>query len=332
MRITRSVILGLLFSAAAFSAQDKDSGSGCGEALLWPGSRLRVVRDSENLATSRLVDAYLRYAAFAQSAGGLPSYLELKIFAYVLDALSPGEQSRLAVMLEYCLSRVNKDLAKAGDAEILQKLVGLDAQVRALKKDHKKAVSLAIENHDNRGQKYADHPYSFHLRNARAVLKRFGLGPRTSLLGLRLGTVTWLHDIIEDTPVTVEMLEALLGRETALDVVALTNEPKQEGLSKHDRKRITFERIGERRHSRIVKLADRITNVEESLRNSVFGRTTKIDKYRAEWPLFKQYLYRDHEAPEVLAMQEHLERLLTDSDYARAQIFAGTVRRPLKLR
>lgn len=289
-----------------------------GSSGLWYGSRaVEGARAALAGVSQRLIQSHFQFAVRAGGAGNLPSYLSPQMLIYIINDFNLEEQIRLATVLDFSRlhleESVERVLVAAGDPSILAKAAALDSDVKKAQVSHKASVALALEYHDKAGKKYGNHPYSTHLRNVRAVLKRFGFGPKNSLLGLKLGTVAWLHDILEDTPVTKEMIQEIADEDTADIVSNLTNEPDMADVSAEDRKRITFERVARRPESRIVKLADRISNIEESLTNQMLGQTTKIEKYYREWPAFKKYIYRPGEAEK---MWEHLERLLTDESYA----------------
>ncbi len=50
----------------------------------------------------------------------------------------------------------------------------------------------------HRNQKYGNEPYTKHLEDVIAVLKRFGIKSSCVLVE------AWLHDAVEDTPLTIE--------------------------------------------------------------------------------------------------------------------------------
>lgn len=170
---------------------------------------------------------------------------------------------------------------------------------------HKVAVSLSSYYHRN--QFYGDHPYSYHIKKVRSVMKRFGFGPKDTERGLRLGTAIWLHDIVEDTAFNIDQIRFIFGNEIADIVWAVTNIPKSMGLSKQDRKIHTFQKIALNPEAILVKLFDRIANVEESIFNRKNGNVDKLDKYIEEWPLFEKYLRKPGEAD---ALWLHLESLM----------------------
>jgi len=140
-----------------------------------------------------------------------------------------------------------------------------------------KAKEFAIAQHG--AQTYGEHPYSYHLAQVSQVLAEFGYAGDEAI-----AAAGWLHDILEDTATTYEMLVSEFGKETADIVWAVTSEP---GQSRVDRFRKTAPKIQSNKKALAVKLADRIANTEASLQSN-----PKLYKmYVKEFALFKELLY-----------------------------------------
>ena len=155
-----------------------------------------------------------------------------------------------------------------------------------------KAKELAIAQHGT--QKYGKHPYSYHLAQVSQVLAEFGYAGDEAI-----AAAGWLHDTLEDTPTTYEMLVSEFGKETADIVWAVTSEP---GGNRADRFHKTAPKIQFNQKALIVKLADRIANTEASLQSN-----PKLYKmYLKEFPLFKQLLYNQQDV-ELMPMWNRLE-------------------------
>ncbi|MCU1645424.1 MAG: hypothetical protein JWN03_5699 [Nocardia sp.] len=103
-------------------------------------------------------------------------------------------------------------------------------------------------------QKYGVQPYSSHLAAVRAVLDDFGYGGD-------LGVAAWLHDVLEDTHVTREELESTFGLAVTELVWAVTGT----GSSRMDRNEDMYRKVVRYPLAVILKLADRIANVEASV-------------------------------------------------------------------
>lgn len=162
-----------------------------------------------------------------------------------------------------------------------------------------RARALAVRAHD--GQRYAGEPYESHLDQVAAVLERY-LAPSHPWLPL-LTVAAYLHDIVEDTAVSLEEVEASFGGEVARVVGAVTDSP---GENRKERKARTYPRIRAAGEDAILlKLADRIANVEAS----TAGDPDKLAMYRKEWWGFYGALYDPVDGPHR-PMWDHLERLL----------------------
>lgn len=154
------------------------------------------------------------------------------------------------------------------------------------------AKEFAIAKHGT--QKYGEHPYSYHLAQVSQVLSEFGYADDGSIMA-----AGWLHDVLEDTPTTYDMLVSEFGKETADIVWAVTSEP---GGNRADRFRKTALKIQSNKKALIVKLADKIANTEASLQSN-----PKLYKmYVKEFALFKELLYNPQDA-ELTPLWNRLE-------------------------
>jgi len=154
------------------------------------------------------------------------------------------------------------------------------------------AKEFAIAQHG--AQKYGDRPYSYHLAQVSQVLAEFGYAGDEAI-----AAAGWLHDTLEDTPTTYEMLVSEFGKETADIVWAVTNEP---GGNRVDRFGKTALKIQSNKKALIVKLADRIANTEASLQSN-----SKLYKmYVKEFALFKELLYNPQDV-ELMPLWNRLE-------------------------
>ncbi len=154
-----------------------------------------------------------------------------------------------------------------------------------------KAREFAIKAHGD--QKYGGLPYVTHLADVVAVCIRFGIGGD-------IRTAAWLHDLLEDTGTTLTDLYVHgFSAATCNLVVAVTNEP---GKNRRERHLKTYPKI--RKYGKdavILKLADRIANMEFSLKNGAMA-----GMYRKEFPEFYDALYRPNECD---VMWEHLKSI-----------------------
>jgi len=154
------------------------------------------------------------------------------------------------------------------------------------------ARSYAIYVHGN--QLYGGLPYSTHLDAVVAVLKEFGNFDQ------HLIDAAYLHDVLEDTHITKETLDATFAQETVLLVSLVTDQP---GKNREERHKATYPGIALHPKAVTLKLADRIANMRDALAN---GKGALMTMYRKEYPQFKFMLMGEHHG----AMWAELDRLL----------------------
>ena len=83
-------------------------------------------------------------------------------------------------------------------------------------------------------------------------------------------TAAVLHDVVEDTPVTLAEIEAEFGAQIATYVSALTDTPEMEAMPSAQRKALQAEKIAHApKAAKLVKLADQTNNVHDLC--GVFG-------------------------------------------------------------
>lgn len=137
--------------------------------------------------------------------------------------------------------------------------------------DPRKAKDFAVIAHGN--QVYNDEmPYIRHLEMVVEVLRRFGVD------WAEMECAAWLHDVIEDTPRSYKDIQSRFGTQVAELVYAVTSEL---GRDRKERNAKTYPKIAALPLARLLKLADRIANVEYGLANG--GKT---DMYRDEFEGF----------------------------------------------
>ena len=167
------------------------------------------------------------------------------------------------------------------------------------------ATHYAIKQHGN--QKYGRKPYHVHLFDVVSVLRRFY---DWSELPQPMVDAAWMHDVIEDTDKTYEEISFLFGAKTADLVFAVTNES---GDNRKERHKKTYIKIRETDQAIILKLADRIANIEQSISFNRVGRRPHnlFFMYLKEWDDF-QFELRGRCSGESLiatAMWNHLDML-----------------------
>lgn len=150
-------------------------------------------------------------------------------------------------------------------------------------------------------QKYGAADYVSHLDHAVDVLRRFGYDDEKDET---IFTATFLHDTIEDTGLTFHDIASKFGGEVAFLVDAVTDQPGETRREKHA---ATYPRIRAAGAPGLaVKLADRIANVETSVRGP---NEKKLAMYKKEYREFRTALKYPGAGP-VARMWEHLDGLL----------------------
>ena len=105
----------------------------------------------------------------------------------------------------------------------------------------------------------------------------------------------WLHDVVEDTPVTLEEIDELFGETVATLVHGMTNDARREGETRGERKLRDRARLEEApKKVKIIKMLDRLDNIRDCGRL----RPNFIRKYCRESRLLGEVLA---DADETLA-------------------------------
>lgn len=141
-------------------------------------------------------------------------------------------------------------------------------------------------------QRYGDKPYTVHLAAVRDVLREAGFDDEHPL-----ALAAWLHDTIEDTDATREELTDRFGARVADLVWAVTGI----GKNRKERNENAYAKIRAYPEAAILKLADRIANVEASAH-----APDKLAMYRKEWPAFRDAL----QGYGIPALWERLQKAL----------------------
>lgn len=156
------------------------------------------------------------------------------------------------------------------------------------------ARAYAVEAHGP--QTYGDEPYAVHLDAVAAIAAPFGEVAEA---------VAYLHDVVEDTPVTLDAVRERFGAFVAECVSLLTDAP---GATRKERKKITYERLAEvsgpAELALVVKVADRLANVTAC---QLVEKRSLLGMYRGEQPSFRAAAYRAGLCDELW---ERLESLL----------------------
>lgn len=141
-----------------------------------------------------------------------------------------------------------------------------------------KAKAFAMEAHKD--QKYGKLPYHFHLR---AVMTAMPMHSSQEALA-----AAWLHDVVEDTEVTLHDIRENFGGKVARLVDAVTDGP---GHNRAKRKWGMYKKlVVAPAEARAIKLADRFANMCASIENPKKGAM-----YVEEFPDFMKKVATDPE-------------------------------------
>lgn len=159
----------------------------------------------------------------------------------------------------------------------------------------KEAAYLAISLHGM--QNYDGYPYYYHLEQVVSVLDEFGFTEdKYKIAG-------YLHDVMEDTAISYNDIKKQFGQEIAEIVYCVTDEL---GRNRKERKEKTYPKIASNTDAVIVKLADRIAN----MRNSINKNHSMKDAYKKEYEDFRLALYDDNVEWTVKQMWHELDYLM----------------------
>ena len=120
------------------------------------------------------------------------------------------------------------------------------------------AETFAVAAHGD--QLYGGEPYRVHLAAVVRVLHDFGYVGAYEAAG-------WLHDVVEDTGVDLATIVARFGPDVAGMVDAVTGI----GVTRAERNARIYAGIAREPQAAVVKLADRIANVEAASAGSEHG-------------------------------------------------------------
>lgn len=186
-----------------------------------------------------------------------------------------------------------------------------------------RARKFAGDAHRNVGQlrKYTGQPYEEHLRLVAEMVGAVADDAETI-------AAAWLHDVVEDTPTTIEDIERAFGPDVRELVDALTDVSRPHDGNRAARKALDRKHLaGAPPRAQTVKLADLIDNCQDICRhNAKFGRV-----YLVEMAALLEVLTAGDESLRRKAKQTHdtwSARLAGTSSPPPAEPFAAAARSP----
>jgi (p)ppGpp synthase/HD superfamily hydrolase len=156
-----------------------------------------------------------------------------------------------------------------------------------------RARRFAINHHRAIGQMYGDKPYEAHLDHVAMTTSKLALGALADrYITQEEYTLAiagaWVHDLIEDCRVTYNDVAKELGEEVAeLSYVLATPKGRNRAERHCD---AYYEEIAQSRLATLIKLADRISNVEASVYNTTAKSGSMLERYRTEQAHFAKLL------------------------------------------
>jgi (p)ppGpp synthase/HD superfamily hydrolase len=133
----------------------------------------------------------------------------------------------------------------------------------------------------HRNQKYGEKPYIYHLLQ----VYKIALKEKASETVLK---ACLLHDIVEDTKISVQFLSDSVGKEVVDIVLSVTNEP---GKNRKEKAIVTLQKTALNRDGVFVKLCDRLANGQHS---KIYNNSLWM-MYKKEYNFFKSMLYKEKE-------------------------------------
>lgn len=180
-----------------------------------------------------------------------------------------------------------------------------------------KARQYAFEKHNkpSESQRYGNAPYSKHLEDVRAVADRHQAYLKEDEIE-DVYCAIYLHDTVEDTETTPNLLKKLFNDRIAGIVLAVSNErgwDKKEILFK------TLPKIWQNRLATFVKLCDRIANTTNSRQGMDEKSGTILHRYRLEYPVFRYAL----KSNDFEKMWLELDELYNFKEMGKEEIYGG---------
>jgi len=136
-------------------------------------------------------------------------------------------------------------------------------------------------------QKYGDEDYFYHLTEVHNCLEEFGVTDQHLL------AAAYLHDSVEDTSMKLSVVEKFFGILVSNLVYCVTNEV---GANRKERNIKTYPKMKASSGARKLKLADRISNVRNSIRTN---NTGMMKMYAKEHDMFRYFLFDETKCDDI---------------------------------
>lgn len=121
-----------------------------------------------------------------------------------------------------------------------------------------KAAAFARQAHDGQRRKYNARPY---IQHPARVAGRVAARPQATEV---MVAAAFLHDVVEDTPHTLDEILAEFGPDVARLVAELTNPSKGSKAPRREREQVDRDHLAVVSvEAKVIKLLDRIDNLQE---------------------------------------------------------------------
>lgn len=181
------------------------------------------------------------------------------------------------------------------------------------------AMNLAAQIHKDQlyGNEPVQFPYLYHLDATTKVL--YAVLPTSYPNKTDLLIAGWLHDSLEDhsDKITYDDIKEKFGQLVADIVKSVTKEKYNCGeiVSKKERLERLYQKLLNNDNAIIVKLADRIANVEFCITMASIKQPNLYDMYSEEYDNFREALYNKNSAEPVQKLWNHLDNLIKNPNF-----------------
>lgn len=160
----------------------------------------------------------------------------------------------------------------------------------------KKERALMVAENVHHGQTYDIYPYIYHVRRVAEIAEQLGYDEEIVVACI-------LHDVLEDTHLSYNDLRKAFGVEIAEIVYCVTDEL---GRNRKEKKAKTYPKIVSNWKSTVVKICDRIANMQQSIEYD----EKKYEMYKKEHEDFSKLLKVSVHPVDVEKAWKRLESLL----------------------
>lgn len=181
---------------------------------------------------------------------------------------------------------------------------GLNVEGFVVPKHPKILKSFEMANKAHGNQEYGDGvPYLVHLMQVYAVLLRFGFD-ENNIEHFDILVAIPLHDSMEDTALSYTDISKEQGEDVADIVFCMTD--NKEGKNRKEKKNLTYPKLQTNPDSIVCKLADRIANMENSLKKEKAEDKDYAKMYVKEYKKFRWMLHRSGHSDEMWGFLDRL--------------------------